>query len=124
MQLLPIQYAFMVGDYAVAVILVTYFVWAYKNQKISKSYFYAFWVGCLIGAVWEFAFLFLGPDFLHAAVEWPFGFFGWPKKVSHSIWDGGVFMAGVYICNRFLGADPRFRNWSWREYGIMALWGC
>lgn len=123
MQMLPIQYVFMVGDFTVAAFLVLYFVKVYKDKKIPKSYFYAFWVGCLIGAVWEFTFLFLGPDFLHAAVEWPFGLSGWPKKVSHSIWDGGIFMIGVYFCNRFLGSESRFRNWNWKEYRIMALWG-
>ena len=71
----------------------------------------------------EFTFLFLGPDFLHAAVEWLFGLSVWPKKVSHSIWDGGVFMAGVYFCNRFLGSESRFTGWNLREYGIMTLWG-
>jgi hypothetical protein len=50
MQLEPINYVFMVGDLAIAAILVAYFSWAYKSGKIPKSYFYAFWVGCLIGA--------------------------------------------------------------------------
>jgi len=119
----PLNWIFMIGDYAVAAILVLYFIWAYRKNKIPKSYWYAFGIGCLIGAVWEFAFLFLGPDFLHAAIEWPWGLSGWPKKISHSIWDGGVFMAGVLFCTKILGPDSRFINWNWKEYLIMALWG-
>ena len=119
----PLNWIFLIGDYSVAIILVLYFTWAYRSDRISKSYWYGFWIGCLIGAVWEFTFLFLGPDFLHAALEWPWGLSGWPKKVSHSIWDGGIFMAGVLLCTKLLGSESRFIKWNWREYGIMALWG-
>jgi len=96
----PLNWIFMIGDYTVAAILVLYFTWAYKNDKIPKC-----------------------PDFLHAAIEWPWGLSGWPKKISHSIWDGGVFMAGVLLCTKILGPESRFTNWNWKEYGIMALWG-
>jgi hypothetical protein len=69
MQLEPINYVFMVGDYAVAILLVAYFSWVYKKGKIPKSYFVAFLVGCLIGATWEFTFFFLGDSFAHSMVE-------------------------------------------------------
>ncbi len=123
MQIEPINLVFMVGDYAVAALLIAYFSWSYKKGRIPKSYFFAFWVGCLIGATWEFTFFFLGDSFAHAMVEWPWGLSGWPKKLSHSVWDGGIFMVGVWLCLKILGPESRFVTWNWREFSIMWAWG-
>ncbi|MBN2228290.1 MAG: hypothetical protein JW779_01780 [Candidatus Thorarchaeota archaeon] len=123
MQLEPINYVFMIGDFAVAGLLIAYFSWAYSKGKIPKSYFCMFWIGCLIGATWEFTFYFLGDSFAHATVEWPWGLSGWPKKLSHSIWDGGIFMVGVWFCLKLLGPESRFIKWNWREFSIMWSWG-
>ncbi len=123
MQMEPINWVFMIGDYAVAVILVLYFTWAYRNDKISKAYYYAFWIGCLIGSTWEFTFMLLGDSFAHATVVWPWGLSGWPKKLSHSIWDGGIFMIGVWLCHKLLGSTDRFLTWDWREFLIQWSWG-
>ena len=106
----------------VATALVIGFYFAYKNNRISSEYYTLFWIGCLIGSTWEFTFLFLGPEFLHSVKEWPYGLGGWPRKLSHSIWDGGLFMVGIYFCERFL-ADPLFRSFNKKELGIMLSWG-
>ena len=59
-------------------------------------------IGCLIGSTWEFTFHFLGDEFAYAVKQWPLGLSGWPKKLSHSIWDGGLFMFGVWLCFKYL----------------------
>ena len=97
-----IDYIFLVGDFLVAIGLVVGFKWAISQGRISHYYYKLFWIGTLIGATWEFAFLFLGPDFLHSVKEWPYGLGGWPRKISHSIWDGGIFMVGIYFCEKYL----------------------
>ena len=79
-------------------------------------------IGCLIGSTWEFTFHFLGDEFAYAVKQWPLGLSGWPKKLSHSIWDGGLFMAGVWLCFKYLPL-PLFTRFSWRELGIMEAWG-
>ena len=81
-----------------------------------------FWVGCLIGSTWEFTFLYLGSDFVHSVKEWPLGLGGWPRKISHSIWDGGLFMIGVFLCERFLKA-PLFQRFDLKELTVILLWG-
>ena len=106
-----LDYFFLVGDFTVAVGLVIGFVLAYRNKKISNTYYIMFWIGCLIGSTWEFTFLYLGPEFVHSVKEWPYGLGGWPRKVSHSIWDGGLFMVGVYLCEKYIN-EPLFQKFD------------
>ena len=117
-----LDYFLLIGDFTVAAALVIGFYFAYKNNRIYSEYYTLFWIGCLIGSAWEFTFLFLGPEFLHSVKEWPYGLGGWPRKLSHSIWDGGLFMVGIYFCERFL-TDPLFRSFNKKELGIMLSWG-
>lgn len=123
MQLTPLNLVFMVGDYAVSVILILLFVYLYRSKRIDKVLFYAFWAGCLIGSVWEFTFMLWGPGFAYSVNPWPFGLSGWPKKLSHSIWDGGIFMVGVWLCQKLIDRRPLFTSFNWRELGIMEIWG-
>jgi len=117
-----LDYFLLIGDFTFATALVIGFYFAYKNNRISSEYYTLFWIGCLIGSTWEFTFLFLGPEFLHSVKDWPYGLGGWPRKLSHSIWDGGLFMLGIYFCERFL-PDPLFRSFNKKELGIMLSWG-
>lgn len=41
--------------------------------------------------------MFLGDEFLHQVKVWPYRLSGWPRKLSHSIWDGGIFMVGIFF---------------------------
>ena len=117
-----IDYIFLVGDFLVAIGLVVGFKWALNQGKLSLYYYKLFWIGTLIGASWEFTFLFLGPDFLHSVKEWPFGLGGWPRKISHSIWDGGIFMVGIWMCIKY-SKGIHFTRFSWDELSIMLSWG-
>ena len=116
------DYFILVSDFSIAMAMVIGFTNTYKSGKLSTYYYKLFWIGCLIGSTWEFAFLFLGPEFLHSVKEWPFGLGGWPRKLSHSIWDGGLFMVGVYFCLKYL-QGPHFYRFSWNALGIMLSWG-
>jgi len=120
--LIAFDYFILVSDFSIAMAMVIGFTNAYKSGKLSTYYYKLFWIGCLIGSTWEFTFLFLGPEFLHSVKEWPFGLGGWPRKLSHSIWDGGLFMVGVYFCLKYL-QGPHFYRFSWNALGIMLSWG-
>ena len=117
-----LDYFFLIGDFFVAFTLLVGFKWAYNKGRISKYYYKLFWIGCLIGSTWEFTFLFLGPDFLYSVKEWPFGLGGWPRKISHSIWDGGLFMVGVCLCLKY-SKEKYFANFRLDQLGIMISWG-
>ena len=113
-----LDYFLLIGDFTVATTLVIGFYFAYRNNRISLEYYTLFWVGCFIRSIWEFTFLFLGPEFLHSIKEWPYGLGGWPRKLSHSIWDGVILMVGIYFGERFL-PDPLFRSFNKKEAGII-----
>ena len=98
MSLEPIDYFFCFGDYFVSTTLVILFFRFWKNNILPRYLIKAFMIGCLIGSTWEFTFHFLGDEFAYAVKQWPLGLSGWPKKLSHSIWDGGLFMFGIWLC--------------------------
>ena len=117
-----LDYIFLIGDFFVAISLVIGFSLCYQKGIINTTYHTMFWVGCLIGSTWEFTFLYLGPEFVHSVKEWPWGLGGWPRKVSHSLWDGGLFMVGVFICEKYL-RGPLFKRFSSKELSIFLSWG-
>jgi hypothetical protein len=117
-----LDYFFLIGDFTVAIALLFFFVIARNNNQISKEYYMLFWIGSIIGATWEFTFLFLGDDFLHSVKIWPYGLNGWPRKLSHSIWDGGLFMVGIYLCEKYL-KGPLFKSFNKDELLVMLSWG-
>tara|TARA_B100000959_G_C14988871_1_gene626831 strand:- start:3323 stop:3895 length:573 start_codon:yes stop_codon:yes gene_type:complete len=117
-----LDYFFLVGDFTVAIALAIGCIVAYKQRTINKTYYIMFWIGCLIGSIWEFTFLYLGPEFVHSVKEWPWGLGGWPRKISHSLWDGGLFMVGVFICEKYL-KGPLFKQFESSELCIFLSWG-
>ena len=117
-----IDYFFLFGDYFVSLSLLVYFVRAYQKQYMSKYLICAFFVGCFIGSTWELTFHFLGDTFLHPIKVWPWGLDGLPKKLSHSVWDGGLFMIGAWLCIKFV-PGPHFTKFNSRELVIMESWG-
>ena len=117
-----IDYFFLIGDFTVAIGLIIGFIVGYKNNKINRIYFIMFCIGCLIGSTWEFTFLYLGPEFVYSVKKWPYGLDGWPRKLSHSIWDGGLFMIGVYLCKKFLSGSL-FVRFNKNELLIFLSWG-
>ena len=117
-----IDYLFLVGDFTVALALFFGFAIAKSKDLLSKQYYMLFIIGCLIGACWEFTFLYLGDEFVHSVKVWPHGLGGWPRKLSHSIWDGGIFMVGIYLCRKYL-QGPLFQSFKKNELLIMMTWG-
>jgi len=117
-----LDYIFLIGDFTVALLLLIGFYLAKIKNQISREYYLLFWIGCLIGSIWEFTFLILGPEFLHSVKEWPYGLGGWPRKISHSVWDGGLFMMGIYFCEKYL-PKPLFRSFNKNELFVMVSWG-
>jgi len=83
-----------------------------------------FWLGVLVGLTWEVP-IFLSAVFADRPVITllsqppipPLGLI-----VAHSLWDGGLFLAGVALvwaaCPR-----PVLAAFRWRELGVLLLWG-
>ena len=117
-----IDYFFLIGDFTIAISLILGFTIYRKIKLISDQYYVLFIIGCVIGAFWEFTFLYLGDEFVHSVKVWPYGLGGWPRKLSHSIWDGGIFMVGVYLCSKYQ-QGPLFQSFNKNELFIMLGWG-
>lgn len=42
--------------------------------------------------------------------------------VSHTLWDGGLFLIGVWLVQRLCRA-PAFQKFSWREQAVLLIYG-
>ena len=83
-----------------------------------------FWLGAAIGLTWEVP-LFLSTTFARDPVlvmlsEPPIPPLG--LIVAHSLWDGGLFLAGVALIG-LVCPPPILRRFSWRELGMLLVWG-
>lgn len=118
---MPLHYI----DIAIAVVLpVTVYVLVRKGKAPARAW-PLFWIGCAIALSWELTFHFLGPEYsdnpLFSHVNpWPLAPILQP--LLHTLWDGGLFMAGYALCFLLL-RGPRFRRFSAAELFIMVAWG-
>jgi hypothetical protein len=119
-----LQASFWYLDLAIAAGVTAWVVLACRGTARGKWIQGMFWLGAVIGLTWEVplfvsttvadepVLLMLRPPPIH-----PLGMI-----VAHSLWDGGLFLAGLALvglaCPR-----PILRRFSWRELGVLVLWG-
>jgi hypothetical protein len=91
--------------------------------KVTKREILFFITGFLVGCVFEFFIWFMGPSFFFVKMPWPLP---WPTYyICHSLWDGGLFMAGYFLAGILL-RKPRTilcTVFDWRELAVMTAWG-
>ena len=111
-------------DVAVAISMIVIVVVLYKLEKIDKFLFSLFWIGTLIGFTWEIPIFVVNEigiyPFLQYLTPLPFHFI--IIIISHSVWDGGLFLMGmglVYLISK----SPRFENYKLSELIITIIWG-
>ncbi len=118
------QSAFWWLDLAVAVGVTLWVVAGCRGMGRPRWVQRMFWLGVAVGLTWEVplfisttvaeepVLLMLRPPPIH-----PLGMI-----VAHSLWDGGLFLAGLALvglaCPR-----PILRRFSWRELGVLLAWG-
>lgn len=96
-----------------------------RNGKISGLTWRLFWVGSLIGLSWEC------PIFLLSAESTALPIIRWVTPlpvhysvflIAHTFWDGGLFLAGVWIADRV--CDPGWRTrFNPCAMAVMLVWG-
>jgi len=83
-----------------------------------------FWVGALIGMVWEVPIFVLTRHTsipITAAIrEFPFHYVVF--MISHTLWDGAIFLAGVWLLRLFC-APPLLARFRWPELVVLLAWG-
>lgn len=92
--------------------------------RISSFTWRMFWVGTLVGLTWEIPlsaldglgivdiFTFMTPPPAHFILV----------IVSHSFWDGGLFLAGIGLV-RVLCPGPHFSVFRSSELAVLLIWG-
>ncbi|HOT44272.1 MAG TPA: hypothetical protein PLC28_05250 [Spirochaetota bacterium] len=111
-------------DFAIGATIPLAVLLLYTQKKISPFTWKLFWAGTLIGLTWEIPlsaldglgivdiFTFMTPPPAHFIV----------LIISHSFWDGGLFLAGLWLVN-VLCPEPRFAAFKVRELAVLVAWG-
>ena len=111
-------------DFAIGAAVPAAVAVLYLSRRISAFTWKLFWIGTLIGLTWEIPlstldglgivdiFRFMTPPPAHFIVI----------IISHSFWDGGLFLAGAALVN-LLCPEPRFTRFRIRELAILMAWG-
>jgi hypothetical protein len=101
----------------------TLFVLLYVLGKAGRREMIFLVIGIGIGLSFEFYIWSRGPGFFYVILKWPLPWYTY--YISHSLWDGGLFMGGYYLSAALLKKAPVHicRIFDWRELAIMTAWG-
>ncbi|MEQ9363216.1 MAG: hypothetical protein RIF32_03180 [Leptospirales bacterium] len=113
-------------DAILAVVLAVFLMNQHRRGRLPPDYLALFALGIAVGSTWEIAFVFLGPEFrphdpLYIFLS-PLPFPTIFQPILHSIWDGGIFLAGVALMESLL-PGPVLTRFRGIELGVLLLWG-
>ncbi len=97
----------------------------YRAGRVDRFVWRLFWVGCALGLTWEVPmFVLSGEDMGVPLLVWirPLPAHYVIFMVSHTLWDGGLFLVGVWLVRRLCRA-PSFEAFRWQELGVLLVWG-
>lgn len=111
-------------DYLVAVLILIVVSLFYFTEKLNKDLWILFWIGFVLGLIWEI------PIGLSRELGAPLAVFVKPRPVlpfplhsiMHSLWDGGIFLIGIYLVY-YLKNSPHFKKFDKIELIIFIIWG-
>jgi hypothetical protein len=118
-------YQFFALDIMIALSIPLFVFYHYRRGRFSRAIWYMYWVGVAIGMIWEIGFYLVGPEFSDnpaylMLTELPFPLIILP--LIHTLWDGGLFLVGVWLIYLLL-KPPHLTRFRWSELGVMVLWG-
>lgn len=101
-------------------------VWGlYRRGMVDGLVWRLFWIGCLIGLTWEI------PMFMLSAHDTGIPVLRWVRPlplpypvfmVSHTLWDGGLFLVGLWLVYKLCPA-PHLERFRWRELAVLLVYG-
>ncbi|MEO0895747.1 MAG: hypothetical protein AAFY71_05085 [Bacteroidota bacterium] len=113
------------SDPLIALVILLSFTIAFLRGKLHANMYLLFWIGVFLGLCWELPLFLMGnnpegippykllaPFPIHPQLQW----------ISHSLWDGGLFMAGIALI-KLSCPTPVFKKFSFRELGVFILFG-
>jgi len=97
----------------------------YKTKQVSRYIWVLFWVGFLLGLCWEIP-ISVSSKF---SSTWPITRYIKPMPthwlvllISHSSWDGGLFLIGVWLVAKLCG-PAWFEKFRAKELVVFMVWG-
>ncbi len=102
-----------------------FFYLLYRTGRINKRLWYFFWIGVFVGAIFEI------PVFVLSAEGTSMPIILWHRPlithysvfvVAHSLWDGMIFIIGVWLIYAIRGKQA-LRKFSFPELLVMLVWG-
>ena len=97
----------------------------YRTKKIDKFSWYIFWIGAAIGLTWEIP-MFVGSYettfFVTLTTISPYPYHYLIFMVSHSLWDGGLFLLGYWLV-KLICKSPQFDEFNVKELVILIIYG-
>ncbi len=102
--------------------LAVYALW--RRGYIDPRLWRMFWFGCFLGLFWEVPVFVLSK---HGSVP----FITWERPlpahylvflVAHTLWDGGLFVVGVWLV-KLLCPAPALTRFRWDELAVLVAWG-
>ncbi len=120
-----LQTYFYILDFFIAGIILGLVTILYLAGRISRFYWILFWVGCALGLTWE-----LGCNInMLVSENYPVARFITPPPfhfifavISHSIWDGGLFLIGAILVHKIC-TPPWFETFKMSELLVLLIWG-
>lgn len=105
------------GDLLIAALILMWVAWRVWRKGDRRTGF-LFLLGVGLGCLWEFPLYAIGPEFSdHPPYRLlqPFPIAPIWQPISHSIWDGGLFLLGIGLATRLLRQD------IWQQFMPQAL---
>jgi hypothetical protein len=101
------------------------FWFLYRNKRIDRFLWHFFWIGVAVGLTWEIPiFVLSGESTSLPLVTWErpllthYSIF----MISHSLWDGMLFVIGVWLIYGLCPA-PHLQRFRGSELMVLVLWG-
>jgi hypothetical protein len=111
-------------DISIGLAIALVIILLYFFKRIQKFTWSLYWVGVLLGLAWELPLSLCNEFSLYPVANFltPLPFHFSVIVVTHSLWDGGLFLVGVWLIYTIC-RSPHFSQFRSAELGVLLLWG-
>ncbi len=112
----------------VGIVICNVVYYLYKFEKIDKYYWYLFWIGVILGVLWEVPLTIaneispIPPASFISPPPLPSPFSSILIIITHSFWDGGLFLLGVWFI-KLICKKPILEKFKPSELIIFLIYG-
>jgi len=116
---------FYYADLIIGFSFPVFFYLIYRTDKAGKTIWRLFWLGAVIGLAWEVPIFILSAEHTYfPVISWirPLPFHYIVFMIAHTLWDGGLFLIGVWIVRIFC-LPPWFNKFKVKELAVLVIYG-